>query len=122
MDIYPAEKPAGSLDVGLWSGDGDAEYLTALRNHFPRLFREFKPDLVFYLAGADPYEKDKLGSLRLSKEGLRERDKMVIDEARGLGIPVAVVLAGGYAVEFEDTVAIHLNTIKVAQRAQKRYP
>ena len=122
MDIYPAEKPAGSLDVGLWSGDGDAEYLTALRNHFPRLFREFKPDLVFYLAGADPYEKDKLGSLRLSKEGLRERDKMVIDEARSLGIPVAVVLAGGYAVEFEDTVAIHLNTIKVAQRAQKRYP
>jgi acetoin utilization deacetylase AcuC-like enzyme len=122
MDIYPAEKPPGSLDVGLWSGEGDSEYLSALCGHFPRLFREFKPDLVLYLAGADPYEEDKLGSLRLTKEGLRERDRIVIDEARALRIPVAIVLAGGYAVEFEDTVAIHLNTIKVAQRAQKRYP
>ncbi len=121
MDIYPAEKPASSLDVELWSGDGDVEYLSAIRRHFPRLFCEFKPDLVLYLAGADPYEKDKLGSLRLTREGLRERDKIVIDQARGLGIPVAILLAGGYAAEFEDTVAIHLNTIKVAQRVQKRY-
>ncbi len=122
MDIYPAEKPASSLDVELWSGGGDVEYLSAIRNNFPRLFREFKPDLVFYLAGADPYEKDKLGSLRLTKEGLRERDKIVVDGARALRIPVAVALAGGYAVEFEDTVAIHLNTIKVAQKARKKYP
>ncbi len=122
MDIYPAEKPASSVDVELWSGDGDSEYLAALRNNFPRLFCEFNPDLVFYLAGADPYEKDKLGNLRLTREGLRERDKIVINGARALRIPVAVVLAGGYSFEFEDTVAIHLNTISVALKARKRYP
>ncbi len=116
MDIYPSEKTSSSLDVGLWSGDGDVEYLSALRSHFPRLYKELKPELVFYVAGADPYEKDQLGSLRVTKEGLQERDEIVIGEARRLRIPVAVVLAGGYAVDFEDTVAIHLNTIKVAQK------
>ncbi len=121
MDIYPADKPSSTVDVGLWSGDGDEEYLSALRAHFPRLFREFKPDLVFYLAGADPFEKDQLGSLRLTKEGLRERDEIVIGEARRLRIPVAIVLAGGYAVDAEDTVGIHLNTIKVAQKIQRKY-
>jgi len=122
MDIYPSEKIASSLDVGLWSGDGDAEYLSAIRSHFPRLYEEFKPELVFFVAGADPYEKDQLGSLRLTKEGLRERDEIVIGEARRLRIPVAVVLAGGYAVDFEDTVAIHLSTIKVAQKVERSYP
>ena len=75
---------------------------------------------MIYLAGADPYEKDQLGSLRLTKEGLRERDLIVIGEARRLRLPVAVVLAGGYAVELEDTVDIHLNTIRVAQKVQRR--
>jgi len=122
MDIYPSEKTSSSLDVGLWSGDGDAEYLSALRSHFPRLYKELKPDLVFFVAGADPYEKDQLGGLRVTKEGLRERDEIVIGEARRLRIPVAVVLAGGYAVDFEDTVAIHLSTIKVAQKVKRSYP
>jgi acetoin utilization deacetylase AcuC-like enzyme len=122
MDIYPSEKPESSLDIGLWSGDGDDEYLAVLRGHFPRLYEEFRPDLVLYLAGADPYEHDQLGSLRLTKDGLRERDVLVIGEARRRRLPVAVVLAGGYAAEFEDTVAIHLNTIRVAQRIQRRYP
>jgi acetoin utilization deacetylase AcuC-like enzyme len=121
MDLYPSNKPSSSVDVGLWSGDGDREYLDALRSHFPRLYREYKPDLVFYLAGADPYEKDQLGGLRLTKEGLRERDLIVIAEARRLRIPVAVVLAGGYAVEMEDTVAVHLGTIRVAQKVQRKY-
>jgi acetoin utilization deacetylase AcuC-like enzyme len=121
MDIYPSEKTSSSLDVGLWSGDGDAEYLSALRAHFPRLYKELKPEFVFYVAGADPYEKDQLGSLRVTKEGLRERDEIVIGEARRLRIPVAVVLAGGYAVDFEDTVAIHLNTIRVAQKVERSY-
>jgi acetoin utilization deacetylase AcuC-like enzyme len=121
MDIYPSDKPLSTVDVGLWAGDGDDEYLPALRSHFPRLYREFNPDLVFYLAGADPFEKDQLGSLRLSKEGLRQRDLIIIGEARRLRIPVAVVLAGGYAVDVEDTVGIHLNTIRVAQRVQRRY-
>jgi len=121
MDLYPSNKPSSSVDVGLWSGDGDREYLDALRTHFPRLYREYTPDLVFYLAGADPFEKDQLGGLRLTKEGLRERDLIVIAEARRLRIPVAVVLAGGYAVEMEDTVAVHLGTVRVAQKVQRKY-
>lgn len=121
MDLYPSEKPESSLDVGLWSGDGDEEYIAALNSHFPKLYREYRPDLVIYLAGADPYEKDQLGSLRLSMEGLEERDRIVIEEARRLYIPVAVLFAGGYAFDTEDTVSIHLNTIKAAQHAQKRY-
>jgi acetoin utilization deacetylase AcuC-like enzyme len=121
MDLYPSGKPLSTVDVGLWAGDGDEEYLSALRAHFPRLYREYKPDLVFYLAGADPFERDQLGGLRLTKDGLRKRDLIVIGEARRLRLPVAVVLAGGYAVELEDTVAIHLNTIRVARRIQRRY-
>jgi acetoin utilization deacetylase AcuC-like enzyme len=120
MDLYPSNKPLSSVDVGLWSGDGDEEYLTAMREHFPRLYQEYKPELVIYLAGADPFEKDQLGSLRLTKDGLRRRDLIVIGEARRIGLPVAVVLAGGYAVELEDTVAIHLNTVRVAQKVQRR--
>lgn len=119
MDIYPSEKPAGTLDAGLWSGDGDAKYLAELGGHVPQIYKEFRPDLVLYLAGADPYEKDQLGGLRLTLAGLRERDRIVIENARRCRIPVAVVLAGGYAAEIEDTVAIHLNTIRVAQRVQR---
>ncbi|MGD9344852.1 MAG: histone deacetylase [Candidatus Aminicenantes bacterium] len=115
MDIYPAHKPESSLDVGLWTGDGDEEYLGALRPHFPHLFEEFQPDVVFYLAGADPYEKDQLGGLQLTLEGLRERDAVVIGSARRMKIPLVILLAGGYAIDIEDTVAIHLNTIQVAQ-------
>ncbi len=121
MDIYPSEKPVGSLDVGLWSGQGDAEYLAALRAHIPRIYTEFRPELILYLAGADPYEKDQLGGLLLSKTGLKERDRVVMEGARRLRIPIAVVLAGGYASEIEETVEIHLNTIRVAQRIQRIY-
>lgn len=121
MDIYPAQKPPSSVDVSLWSGDGDEKYLNALRSDFPRLYKEFQPDLVFYLAGADPYEKDQLGNLRLTLEGLRERDRIVIEEARNLHLPVAVLFAGGYAFDVKETVSIHLNTIKVAQKIQRKY-
>jgi acetoin utilization deacetylase AcuC-like enzyme len=119
MDIYPSEKPAGTLDAGLWSGDGDAKYLAELGAHVPKIYQEFRPDLVLYLAGADPYEKDQLGGLQLTLAGLRERDRIVIENARRCRIPVAVVLAGGYAAEIEDTVRIHLNTIRAAQRVQR---
>jgi acetoin utilization deacetylase AcuC-like enzyme len=121
MDIYPALKPESTLDLGLWSGEGDGEYLKALRSHFPRLFEEFHPDVVFYLAGADPYEKDLLGGLRLTLEGLRERDAIVIESALLLKIPTVILLAGGYAIDVADTVAIHLNTIKVAQDIQQKH-
>ncbi len=122
MDIYPFDKPPGTLDVGLWSGDGDDAYLKELKAHVPRIYREFRPDLVVYLAGADPYEKDQLGGLSVSRSGLKERDRLVIEGARRLHIPVAVVLAGGYAAEIEETVAIHVNTIRVAQRVQRMFP
>jgi acetoin utilization deacetylase AcuC-like enzyme len=119
MDIYPAEKPPGTLDVGLWSGDGDDKYLAALRADFPRILDEFKPDLVVYLAGADPLAGDKLGGLTCSLQGLAERDRLVLEETRGRGIPVAVELAGGYGRDLEDTVQAHMNTIQAARRAQR---
>jgi acetoin utilization deacetylase AcuC-like enzyme len=122
MDIYPTDKPRSSLDIGLWAGDGDVKYLAELRAHIPEVYAAFRPNLVIYLAGADPYEKDQLGGLALTKAGLKERDKLVIENARRLGIPVAVVLAGGYALEIKDTVDIHLNTVRIAQRAQRIYP
>jgi len=114
MDLYPAEKPSSSLDVGVWSGDGDGAYLAALGAHVPRLYRKFKPGLVFYLAGADPREGDQLGGLLLTERGLAARDRIVIGEARRLGLPLAVVLAGGYGRDVADTVAVHLNMIKIA--------
>ena len=122
MDIYPAEKSMSTLDVGLWSGDGDDAYLSELRKHVPRLYRKFKPDIVFYVAGADPLAGDKLGGLELTKEGVLARDALVLEGARRLDIPVAVVLAGGYSPDIEDIVAVHLNTIRAAVRAQRRAP
>lgn len=122
MDIYPADKPSSTVDIGLWAGDGDEKYLPELRSNFPRLYTEFKPDIVFFLAGADPYEEDQLGGLKVTMEGLRERDRIIIEEARKLHIPVVVLFAGGYAFDVSETVEIHLNTIKVAQKIQKRYP
>ncbi len=121
-DIYPSVKPPSTLDLDLDSGAGDREYLAALGAHIPRIYREFRPGLVLYLAGADPYEKDQLGGLGLTKSGLKKRDHLVIEGARRLGIPVAVVLAGGYAVDVEDVVDIHINTIRVARRIQRAFP
>ena len=120
MDAYPAEKPSSSVDVGLWSGDGDDKYLAAMRENFPRLYRTIRPDLVFYLAGSDPLEGDQLGGLSLSKDGLAERDRIVIEGARRLKIPVAVVFAGGYARDIHDSVAAHVNTVCVAQKVARR--
>ncbi len=117
MDLYPAQKPRGSLDVGLWTGDGDDKYLAALRSHIPRIYEEFQPDLVFFLAGADPLDKDQLGGLRISHDGLMERDRIVIENARRLGLPLVIVLAGGYAPNIKDTVDVHMHTIAVARRA-----
>jgi acetoin utilization deacetylase AcuC-like enzyme len=120
MDLYPAQKPHSSLDVGLWAGDRDEKYLAALTEHIPRIYEEFQPDLVYYLAGADPLESDQLGGLRISHEGMRERDRIVIETARRLGLPLVILLAGGYAPEISDTVAVHMHTIEVARKAELR--
>lgn len=113
QDNYPAVKPRSSLDIGLPDGVPDQAYLEALDAALPRVF-EFRPQLVFYLAGADPYERDLLGGLRLSLRGLRERDRRVFTAARQAGVPVAATLAGGYAESPADTVAIHVNTVRTA--------
>jgi len=108
---YPAMKPPSDLDIGLSDRTGDDEYLALLAGALPRVLDEQAPELVLYLAGADPYRADQLGGLSLSKEGLRRRDAMVLEGARSRGLPVAVVLAGGYSWKLEDTVTIHAATI-----------
>jgi acetoin utilization deacetylase AcuC-like enzyme len=122
MDIYPAKKEKSTVDVGFWTDDGDLKYLKSLQSHIPRLYKNFKPDMVFYLAGADPYEKDQLGGLKVTVEGLKKRDALVIQGALRLKIPIVILFAGGYAYDVMDTVAIHLNTIKTAQKFKRKHP
>jgi acetoin utilization deacetylase AcuC-like enzyme len=110
---YPMFKPRSDLDIGLRDGAGDAEYLDRLREALP-IVAASAPELIVYLAGADPYREDRLGGLALSMEGLRERDRLVLDAARARQMPIAVVLAGGYALDVADTVAIHVATLEAA--------
>ena len=111
---YPAWKPPSDLDIGLEDGAGDEVYLGLLEKHLPELLARHRPDLVFYLAGADPYRFDQLGGLGLTLEGLRRRDEVVFKRATEAGAAVAVCLAGGYAVRSEDTVEVHCNTVRAA--------
>jgi acetoin utilization deacetylase AcuC-like enzyme len=114
---YPAWKPPSNLDLGLEDGTDDTEYLTALEHHVPRILDTHQPELAFYLAGADPYEQDQLGGLRLTIEGLRRRDAIVLDGLREARVPAMVTLAGGYARHQDDTVEIHANTLRETKRA-----
>jgi len=110
---YPFRKVPGTLDVELADGTGDDAYLDALALHLPRVLAASAPDVVLYLAGADPHEGDRLGRLRLTFDGLARRDAMVLHSCREVGIPVAVTIAGGYGRRIEDTVAVHLSTVRV---------
>ena len=114
---YPARKPPSDLDIGLEDGVGDDDYLERLEAALPRVLDDPRPEVVLYLAGADPYRDDQLGGLRLSKEGLRRRDRVVFRACLERDLPVAVVLAGGYAFRLEDTVAIHAATLEEMRRA-----
>lgn len=114
---YPAWKPPGDLDIGLEDGTGDQEYLAILEETLPTLLDRHRPEVVFYLAGADPYHRDQLGGLGLTLEGLRLRDRIVFRRCREAGVPVAVTLAGGYALPSSDTVEIHVNTVREARAA-----
>jgi acetoin utilization deacetylase AcuC-like enzyme len=111
---YPALKPPSSIDVDLPDGTGDDDYLAWLDNALSSGLRQFSPDLICYIAGADPYCKDQLGGLALTMEGLKKRDELVFKIARAKNIPVMVTYAGGYARHVEDTVNIHCNTVKAA--------
>ena len=115
---YPAWKPPSDLDIGLEDGTGDTEYLALLEQHLPEILARHRPDLVFYLAGADPYRFDQLGGLGLTLEGLRRRDEVVFERATNAGVAVAVSLAGGYALSADDTVEIHCNTVRAAKEAR----
>ncbi|MHC4924438.1 MAG: arginase family protein, partial [Planctomycetota bacterium] len=114
---YPALKPPSNLDVGLRDGIDDDDYLALLEDALERVW-ESAPGLVIYLAGADPYRQDQLGGLNLTQGGLRRRDRAVLEWARGHGVPVAVTLAGGYAIDPRDTVRIRAATVEEAISAR----
>jgi len=111
---YPFTKPPSSIDVNLPDGCGDADYLAWLDNALSSGLRQFEPDLIAYVAGADPFREDQLGGLALTIDGLKQRDELVFRAARARNIPVFVTFAGGYAVHVEDTITIHTNTILAA--------
>ena len=115
LNNYPALKPASSLDLNLPDGMGDADYLACLADALRIGLEKFDPDLICYVAGADPYREDQLGGLSLTIEGLKQRDILVFETARARGIPVMVTFAGGYAARVEDTVTIHSNTVVAAK-------
>ena len=111
---YPYWKPASSIDVNLPDGCGDADYLAWLDNALSSGLRQFEPELICYIAGADPFSDDQLGGLNLTIDGLKQRDELVFRVARAHNIPVMTTYAGGYANRVEDTVTIHCNTVLAA--------
>lgn len=112
--IYPVPKSRSTLDIGLPPFTGDEAYLEHLEGALARVFDGHRPDFVLYQAGADPFREDQLGNLNLSFEGLARRDRTVIEGARRRGVPIAITLGGGYARRVEDTVAVHVETIRIA--------
>jgi acetoin utilization deacetylase AcuC-like enzyme len=111
---YPFHKVAGSLDIELEDGTGDDEYLTELGEAIPRVLAASRPDLVFFLAGADPHEGDRLGRLALTFDGLARRDHLVLAACREVGIPVVITIAGGYGRDIASTVEVHVRTLRAA--------
>lgn len=119
---FPFHKEASDLDVSFGDGASDDEYLEALARHVPAVLDHEKPDLVFYVAGADPYEGDRLGRLKLTIDGLRERDRVVFAACRRRGMAVAISMSGGYAPDVETIVRIHANTIREACQSHVTRP
>ncbi len=117
---YPVWKPPSSIDVNLPDGTTDDEYLAWLEKALLAAIEQFEPDLIVYVAGADPYREDQLGGLGLTLEGLLRRDEMVFRFARNNSIPIMATLAGGYAIKLEDTIRIHANTVVAAKQIFKR--
>jgi acetoin utilization deacetylase AcuC-like enzyme len=111
---YPRIKVPGSRDVGLPDGVEDAEYLAILEAELDRIWQQFRPDFVFYQAGVDSLAGDRLGRLRLTLDGLRRRDELVLRRCLSSGLPTVVVLGGGYGRTLDATVAAHAQTIRTA--------
>jgi len=118
---FPFRKAASDLDIGLPDGTGDADYLAALAPALGQLFEDFHPALALYLAGADPYQDDRLGRMQLTKAGLAARDALVLDACRERTVPLAIVLAGGYPRQIADAVEIHLQTVRLALDSLSRF-
>lgn len=112
---YPLFKESSTLDIELADGTADTEFLETLSEALPRIFMH-NPDVIFYLGGADPYEKDKLGRLKLTQTGLMRRDEIVLQFARDHHTPIVTTMSGGYALDINDTVEIHANTIRAVKR------
>jgi acetoin utilization deacetylase AcuC-like enzyme len=119
---YPPHKPPSNIDLNMWDRADDVKYLGELIPVVQKSLDDFRPDIVFYVGGADPFCEDQLGGLALTKRGLSERDRKVFEEVRRRGIPVATTLAGGYARRVEDTVSIHVNTILAAREVALAFP
>ena len=122
LNNYPGYKPPSSLDLNMYDGAEDEEYLGALIPAVQKALDKFQPEILFYVGGADPYCEDQLGGLSLTKAGLKRRDRSVFEEARQRGIPVVTTLAGGYARRVEDTVRIHVNTVLAANEVAQAFP
>ena len=118
---YPLVKPPSTLDIGLEDGTQDEEYLEQLHEALPVVMAH-NPDVMFYLAGADPFVGDQLGGLSLTKGGLRQRDRLVIQAAGAAGVPIVITLAGGYAENVSDTIAIHVATAEEAMNLDQSQP
>lgn len=112
---FPFQKEHSSLDISLPDGTGDKEYLQILKQQLPKLFREVKPEFVFYQCGVDILSTDKLGKLDCTLEGCKERDRFVLQSCRDLGIPLECSMGGGYSTEIKTIVEAHANTFRLAQ-------
>lgn len=118
---FPFRKVAGDLDIGLPDGTGDEAYLELVYEGTRRAIMMSSPDLAIYIAGADPYEGDRLGKLKITKRGLAERDKIVFDLCQKSGLPVAIAMGGGYAPNIDDIVDIHVQTIRQATERVRQW-
>lgn len=116
---YPFVKPKSDLDIELDDGVGDDEYLAILDKALPKCIEMARPDVVFYQAGVDVLATDKLGKLSLTKAGCRRRDELVFEWMYRYGVPVAVVMGGGYSVDIDDVVHAHCQTFESAKRIWK---
>jgi acetoin utilization deacetylase AcuC-like enzyme len=113
---FPFTKVSGCVDIAFADGVDDHAYLSALSDALPTVIHQSRPDIVFFLAGADPHEGDRLGKMKLTFDGLIRRDSLVLEACREIGLPVVLTIAGGYGRNLQDTVQIHVNTVRVAKQ------